>query len=61
MLLQLCDDAIDTALIENNGIASDWGCNPFWSDSIGFNENSIASFIEALTLTLGVNGPLDLC
>ena len=31
---------------------------PFWSDSIVFNENRIASIIAALMLTLGVNGPL---
>ena len=36
------------------------GCNPSSSDSIVFNENRIASVIAALTLTLGINGPLDL-
>ena len=55
-LRQLCDDVSDTALIQNNGIAPDWGCNRFLSDSIVFNENRIASFIAALTLTLSVNG-----
>ena len=32
-------------------------CNPFSSDSIVFNENSITSFIAELTLTFDVNGP----
>ena len=41
MLLQFCDDACDSVLIENNGIASESGCNPFSSDSIVFNENRI--------------------
>ena len=31
----------------------------FWSDSIVFKENSIASVIAELILTLGVNGPSD--
>ena len=40
----------------------EWVCNPFSSNSIVFNENSIASIIAvfvvvAMTLTLGVNGP----
>ena len=55
---QLCDDASDTVLIENNGVAPKRVATPIWSDSIVFNENSIASVItELLTLTLGVNGP----
>ena len=36
-----------------------WFATPFWSDSIVFNENSIASVIATLTLTLSVNGPLN--
>ena len=32
--------------------------NPFWSNSIVFNENRIASVISALMMTLGINGPL---
>ena len=39
-------------------ITPEWDCNPFLSDSIVFNENSIARVVAALTLTLGVNGPL---
>ena len=39
------DDASDTVLIENNGVAPEWGCNPFSSNSIVFNENSITSLI----------------
>ena len=57
ILQQLCDDASDTVLIENYGVTSDGVCNPFSSDSIVFNENSIASIIAALMPTLGVNGP----
>ena len=34
---QRCDDASDTALIENNGMT------PIWSNFIVFNKNSIAS------------------
>ena len=56
-LRQLCDDACDSVLIENNGVAPEWVCNPFSSDSTVFNENRIASVIAELTLTLGVNGP----
>ena len=52
----------DTAVIEHNGVTPKWVptpfCNPFWSDSIVFNQSSIASVIAALMLTLGVNGPL---
>ena len=29
-LLPLCDDASDTILIENNGVAPQWDCNPFF-------------------------------
>ena len=47
-LPQLCDDACYSVLIENNGVAPDLGCNPFSSDSIIFNENSIASVIAEL-------------
>ena len=42
-LLQLCDDASDTGLTENNGVAPEWGCNPFSSDTIVLND--IASII----------------
>ena len=57
MLQQLCDDATDTVLIENNGVAQKWVATPIWSDSIVFYENIIASVIAELSLTLGVNGP----
>ena len=53
-----CDDACDSVLVENNRVASEWVWNPFSSDSTVFNENRIASVIAALTLKLGVNGPL---
>ena len=59
MLPQLCNDASTTVLIENNRVLSELGCNPFSSDPIVFNENSIAGIVAALTLTLGVNGPLE--
>ena len=42
-LRQLWDDISNTVLIENNGVAPDWGCNPILSNSILFNENSIIS------------------
>ena len=45
MLRKLCDDTSDPVLIENNGVTPELGCNPFSSDSIVFNENSIASII----------------
>ena len=57
-LRPLCDDASDSVLIEINGDTWKWVANPFWSDSTVVNENRIASIIVALTLTLGVNGPL---
>ena len=47
-LRQLCDDASDTVLVEHNGVTLEWGCNPFLSDSIVFNDNSIASVIPEL-------------
>ena len=47
-LRQLCDDGSDTDLIENNGVAPEWRCNLFSSDSIVFNENSITSVITEL-------------
>ena len=44
----LFDDASHSILIENNGVAPDWACNLFSSDSIVFNENRIASVIAEL-------------
>ena len=44
-LRQFCHDASDIILIENNGVASEWGSNPFSSDSIVFNEDRITSVI----------------
>ena len=49
MLRQRCDDACDSVLIENNGVAPEWGCNLFSSDSTYFNENKIVSVIAALS------------
>ena len=59
MLRQRCDDASSTVLIENSQITWKWVAAPIWRYSIVFNENSIASIIAALTLTLGVNESLD--
>ena len=39
-LRQLWDDAGDSVLIESNGVAPEWGCNPFSSDSIVTVRNS---------------------
>ena len=52
MLCQSCGDAIytNTGVIENNGVSPDWGCNPFSSDSISFNENRITSVITEFSL-----------
>ena len=57
MLRQLCDDASNPVLIENNRVTSEWGCNPFWSDCNVINQTSIPSIIAALTLTLSVTEP----
>ena len=34
MLWQWCNDTSDPVLIENNRVASEWGCIPFWSNCI---------------------------
>ena len=47
-LRQLYNDASDTVLIEKNGAAPEWGCNPIYNNSIDFNENSTASVIAEL-------------
>ena len=44
--------------METNRAAPEWGCSPFWSDSILFNERH-CSVDSSLTLTLGANGLLD--
>ena len=36
-------------LIENNRVTLEWGCNPFWSNTIVLNENSIHSTIAELS------------
>ena len=57
-LSQCCDDSMDICQIERmeiKGVAAEWGCNPFCSDSVVFNEITITSAIAALTLTLGIN------
>ena len=55
---QCCNDASDTALIEDNEITAEWSGNPFSMDSVVFNESSIASIVAALTLMFSVNGPV---
>ena len=47
-LWQLCNDASDSVLIENNGVVLEWGCIPLLNDSIVFNENRITSIITEL-------------
>ena len=49
---QHCDDTNDIVLIENNGVAPEWGWDQFLSNSIDFNENSIASIIAELSQCL---------
>ena len=49
MLRQICNDAIDSIPIENNGVAREWGCNTFSSDSIVFIECSITSVTAKLS------------
>ena len=47
-------------LMKTNKIVLEWGCNPFWSNSILLNESCITCVITALTLLilmLSVNGP----
>ena len=39
-------------------VTPEWGCSPFWRDSIVCKESCIASVIAALALMFGVNGPL---
>ena len=36
--------------METNKVAPEWGCNPFWRDSIVVNESCVPSVIAALTL-----------
>ena len=45
---QFFNDANDHVCIENNGVASEWGYNPFCNDCIVFNQTCIASVIAAL-------------
>ena len=60
-LLQLCDDASDSVLIENNAVTQELGCNAFsggtyfqWERGCWHHRRVVA----VLTLRLGVNGPL---
>ena len=48
-LRQLCDDASNTVLIENNGVIQKWVSTPIWGNSIIFNENRITNLIEELS------------
>ena len=61
---QRCDNSVMTLVIlfslKNNGVTRKWVATPFLSDSIAFNESSITSVIAAMSLTLGVNGPINL-
>ena len=50
VLWKLCDDASNTVLIENNGVAPEWGCSQFLSDSHCFQwEQYMASVIAELS------------
>ena len=49
MLPQLCNDACDSVLIENNVVPPEWGCDPLSSDSTDSNENRIARVITELS------------
>ena len=41
-----CDNsAMTLVIIENNKVTSEWGSNPFLSDTIDFTKNSIISVI----------------
>ena len=45
---QRCNDAYDSILIEISGVVWRWVAIPFWSDSIVFIDNRIASVIAEL-------------
>ena len=55
-LRQRCDDASDTVLMENNGVAPEWGCNQSLRDITVLCNCRV---VAMLMLTLGVNGPLE--
>ena len=48
-LRQYCNDPSGTAFIENNVVTPKWVATLFWSNSIVFNESSIASVIAVLS------------
>ena len=48
-LPQLCNDASDTAVIENNGVLQNGIATLFLGDSIVFSENSIVGVIPELS------------
>ena len=50
-LRELCDDASNSVLSENNGAAWKWVATVFWSDSLVFNENRIPIVIAELLET----------
>ena len=60
MLRQLCKDASDSVLIENNGVATEWDCNPFLSDSIvtawkqSLGQGNIFRILSRILSTKGV-------
>ena len=63
MLQQLCDDASCAVLIENNGVTQKCVATPFCSNSIVFNERTVSlvsmeELLQAVTLTLSINGAL---
>ena len=54
MLQQLCNHASDTVLIGNNGVTRKRVATPIRTVSLSSRRN-----FTALTLTIGVNGPLN--
>ena len=49
MQQQLCKEASNTVIIENNGVPWKYVATPFWSNPIVFNKNNIASIIPELS------------
>ena len=48
-LRQLCDDATDNAVIENNGVTPDWGCNP-WMFNFDVHANADVKCEQSITI-----------
>ena len=57
-LRQLCDDANDSVLIENNRVTAGWDFNSFLVTPLISMRIELSSLMAELSLTLSVNGPL---